>query len=325
MFQEADVAGVALDEAAPALDVLAHQDREDLSSAAAASSSITLSRTRWSGSMVVVPTAPGSPSRPDPCSAGCRRPSAGASIGEAGLEHRVTLAVGVGELVGVVAPLEAVERRLREVDVALLDEGAHEPEQQRQQQGPDVQAVDIGIGHQHDLVVSRLGLVEVLADAGAERRDQRLHLVVGEHLVDAGLLDVEDLASDGQDRLVVRVAPAHRRTTGRVTLDDEDLGDRGVLALAVTQLAGQAAGLDQALAPGGLARLAGRHAGSGSLDRLADDVLALGRVGSQPVAELVGHGALNPLTSELPKLVFTMRTFFCLLLDEYVLRVFVPY
>ena len=85
--------------------------------------------------------------------------------------------------------------------MAGLDERAHEPEQQRQQQRPDVLAVDVGVGHQHDLAVAQLVDVEVVVDAGAERGDQRLHLVVLQHPVDARLLDVEDLAADREDRL----------------------------------------------------------------------------------------------------------------------------
>ena len=88
----------------------------------------------------------------------------------------------------------------------MLDQRLHEPEQQGQQQGADVVAVDVGVGHHHDLVVAHLVDVELLVDAGAERGDDRLHLGVGEHLVDAGLLDVEDLAADRQDRLDPRVA-----------------------------------------------------------------------------------------------------------------------
>ena len=86
----------------------------------------------------------------------------------AGHQHDVALTVGVGVLVWVVAPFQTVERWLREVDVSSLDQGAHETEQQRQQEGPDMQAVNISISHQDDLVISGLGQVEVLADARAE-------------------------------------------------------------------------------------------------------------------------------------------------------------
>jgi hypothetical protein len=41
-----------------------------------------------------------------------------------------------------------------------------------------MRAVDVGVGHDDDLVVARLVGVEILrADAGAERRDQRADLL----------------------------------------------------------------------------------------------------------------------------------------------------
>ena len=85
-----------------------------------------------------------------------------------------------------------------------------------------------------------------------------------EHPVDPGLLDVEDLAADRQDRLDPRVAAALGRAAGRVALDDEDLALLGVGRLAVGQLAGQPAAAEQTLAVAGqVARLAGRDPGDG--------------------------------------------------------------
>ena len=56
--------------------------------------------------------------------------------------------------------------------------------------------------------------------------DQRLDLLVLEHLVEAGALDVEDLAADREDRLDARVARLLRAAAGAVALDDEQLGLR---------------------------------------------------------------------------------------------------
>ena len=107
--------------------------------------------------------------------------------------------------------------------MAELDQRPHEPEQQRQQQRLDVLTVDVGVGHQDDLVIAQLLDVELVVDAGAQRGDERLDLVVLQHPVDAGLLDVEDLAADRQDRLDPRVAALLGRAAGRVALDDEEL------------------------------------------------------------------------------------------------------
>ena len=111
--------------------------------------------------------------------------------------------------------------------------------------------------------------VELVVDAGADRRDQRLDLVVGEHLVDPALLDVDDLAAQRQHRLGVAVAALLGRAAGRVALDDEELGQRRVLDRAVGELAGQGRVLERRLAAGQVARLARRVAGARGVDRLA--------------------------------------------------------
>src|SRR6476661_7933333 len=180
--EELHVAGVLLDERPARLDVLTHEDGEDLVGLGGVVERDLQQRAgalvhRRLAELLVVHLAEALVAldrvvlRQAPALALTEQPQA------------VPLAVAVGELVVGVAPPQPEERRLREVDVAGLDERPHEPEEQRQQERADVHAVDVGIGHQHDLVVARLVDVEVLADAGAEGGDERLDLVVGEDLV----------------------------------------------------------------------------------------------------------------------------------------------
>ena len=63
----------------------------------------------------------------------------------------------------VLAVLDLVQRRLRDVDVAALDQLGHLAVEERQQQRADVRAVDVGVGHDDDAVVAQLVGVEVLA------------------------------------------------------------------------------------------------------------------------------------------------------------------
>ena len=101
--------------------------------------------------------------------------------------------------------------------------------EEREQQRADVRAVDVGVGHDDDLVDSAASSRSNSSlDAGAERRDDRADLLVAEHLVDARLLDVEDLAAQRQDRLEVAVASLLRGAAGRVALDDEELAERRI-------------------------------------------------------------------------------------------------
>ena len=50
----------------------------------------------------------------------------------------------------------AKERRLRDEEVSLVDELAHLPIKEGEKQRPNVAPVDVGIGHQNDLVVPEL-------------------------------------------------------------------------------------------------------------------------------------------------------------------------
>ena len=155
-------------------------------------------------------------------------------------------------------------------------------------------AVDVRIGHQHDLVVAQLVEVEVLLDAGTEGVDDRLDLLVGQDLVEAGLLDVEDLAADREDGLRLRVAPAACRTARGVTLDDEDLAVTRIAGLAVDELAGQTTTAEETLAVAGhVAGLAGGDPGERGRLRLADDVLAFGGVAFEPVSQPVVEDLLH--------------------------------
>ena len=154
-------------------------------------------------------------------------------------------------------------------------------------------AVHVGVGGEDDLVVARVLEVELLVDAGADRRDHRLDLDVREHLVDPALLDVQDLAAERQHRLGRAVAGLLGRAAGRVALDDEDLRVARVLDRAVGELAGKRRVLERRLAPGEVARLAGCVAGAGSVNGLRDDPLRVGRVLLEELAELAVDGLLD--------------------------------
>ena len=156
--------------------------------------------------------------------------------------------------------------------MSRLDDRAHLPEEEGQQQGADVRTVDVRVGHDDDLVVAQLLDVEVVPpDAGAERGDQGADLFASQHLVEARALDVEDLAAQRQHRLELAVAALLGGSAGRIALDDEDLGLGRVALLTVGELAGQARDVERALAAGELARLARRFARLRRLDHLAHD------------------------------------------------------
>ena len=121
----------------------------------------------------------------------------------------------------------------------------------------------------------------------------RLDLVAAEHLVEARLLDVQNLALERQDRLEPPIAPLLGRAAGRLALDDVELAQGRVALLAVGQLARQRAAVERALAADEIARLARRLARARGIDRLADDPARDAGVLLEEGAELVVDDRLD--------------------------------
>ena len=116
------------------------------------------------------------------------------------------------------------------------------PVEEGQEQGPDVGAVDVGVGHDDDPVVAQLRDVEAVADPldpGPEGDDQRPDVLARDDLVEARLLDVQQLAAQRQDGLESAIAALLGRSTRRVALDDVELAAGRIALLAVGELAGQ--------------------------------------------------------------------------------------
>ena len=65
----------------------------------------------------------------------------------------VALLVGESHARGLAAR-ELIQRRHCGIHIALLDERTHEAEEEGQHKGADVRTVNVGIGHDDDLVVS---------------------------------------------------------------------------------------------------------------------------------------------------------------------------
>ena len=157
-----------------------------------------------------------------------------------------------------------------------------------------MRAVDVGVRHDDDAVVAKLLDVEVFAaDAASERRDHRLDLVAAEHLVEARLLDVQDLALDRQDRLESTVASLLGGAAGGFSFDDVDLALSRIALLTVGELAGKTAAVECALTPDQVTRFSRRFARSRGVDGLPDDALRNDGVLFEKLPELVVDDRLN--------------------------------
>ena len=80
------------------------------------------------------------------------------------------------------------------VHVACLDKLNHLTEEEREEQRSDVSTVHVGVGHDHDFVVTGVAEVELITDARPDRGDDRADLLVPKDPVDPRPLHVEDLA-----------------------------------------------------------------------------------------------------------------------------------
>ena len=219
--------------------------------------------------------------------------------GDVGLavEHRADQLVLLRVVLGIfrAATLaQAEQRRLGEEQVAVLDQLRHLAIEERHQQRGDVGAVDVGVGHDDDPLVTQAVVVVVRAGTATQCQNEILDFLVLAHLVGGGAGHVEDLAAQRQDGLGLPVPCGLGRAAGRVALDQEDFGTDGRGTRAVGQLARQTK-----LAGGGLALLLAILAAAQALVGLGDHVfqqdVAGFLVADQPVLEIVADDRLYDL------------------------------
>ena len=101
-------------------------------------------------------------------------------------------------------------------------------------------AVDIGIGHDDNLVVTEFLDIEVFAYAGAKGSDHGTDGVGIQDSVKACLFDVQDLAAERKDSLETAVTAGLCRSACGVTFDDVDFKEARIFFRAVGQLAREA-------------------------------------------------------------------------------------
>ena len=173
----------------------------------------------------------------------------------------------------------------------------HLPIEESEQQRTDMRAVDIGVGHDNDLVITQLFNVEIItANARAHCLNERANLLGRQHLVKARALHIQDLTLQGQDRLILAVAALFGRATSGIPFDQEEFGLCRITFLAIGQLAGQGGNVHHALSPGQFARPLGRFTGGSGVDDLLDHGARIGGVFLKPFGHLIRHQAFERLT-----------------------------
>ena len=80
-------------------------------------------------------------------------------------------------------------------------------------------AVNVGIGHDDDLVIPQFGLIKFVADSAAKGGNHVFNFVRIENSVQSCFLYIEDLTSKRQDGLSHSVSSLFCTSAGGVTLD----------------------------------------------------------------------------------------------------------
>src|SRR6218665_3573842 len=122
----------------------------------------------------------------------------------------IALTIGEYKLMLSVRPLQSVKRWLCEVHVPEVNERTHITKKKCQQQGRDGLTVNIGISHEHYLVVPNFFGREGFTDAPAEGGDHRLHFIMGQGAIESSFFNIENLPAQRQNCLGFWVSTLHR-------------------------------------------------------------------------------------------------------------------
>ena len=204
----------------------------------------------------------------------------------------VPLLVGIGHLLGL-APGELIERGHGGVHIPLLNEGPHKPEEEGQQQGSDVGAVHVGIGHDDDFMIAQLVRVKLLPDACPQGGDHGAELVVAVDPVGPGLFHVQHLAPQRQDGLEAGIPALGGGAPCGVALHDVNFREGGVPLVAVPQLVGHLAGLQPGFPADGLSGLPGGFPGPGGGEGFFQNGPANGRILLEKLLQLFADDGVD--------------------------------
>ena len=112
-----------------------------------------------------------------------------------------------------------------------------------------MRSIHIRISHDNDLVIPELLDVKIrLFHTRTQSRNDQTDLLALQDLIEARLLDIEDLAFKGKHSLKSAVSGLFGRTPCRIALHEKDLTLSRISLLAVCQLTGERGGFEDTLA-----------------------------------------------------------------------------
>ena len=162
-------------------------------------------------------------------------------------EHCVALGL-VERVEHLLAGVDAIQRRHRDVDVAGRHQRPEVPQEQRAQQRRDVLPVGVRVREDADLVIAQADRSR-RAGIDADRDADVVHFLRAQRSRRLDLPGVQDLAAQRHDGLELAVARLLGRAAGGIALDQEQLASAlGSWLVQSASLPGSAGPADDALA-----------------------------------------------------------------------------
>src|SRR6202023_3357635 len=134
---------------------------------------------------------------------------------------------------------QPVERRNRQIKVSGLDEFRHLAKEKGDEQGSDMGAIDIGVGHNDDLFVAKVVFLVMRSGAAPERLDKIVELLIARELVARGAGDVQDFAAQRQYRLVGAIARLLGGAAGGIAFGNKEFRSMRGIIRAIRELSGK--------------------------------------------------------------------------------------
>ena len=197
------------------------------------------------------------------------------------VDESLALLFCIAILAHLAAVSTLVERWGSDVQVTFLNNFWHEAIEECHDQRVDVGTIDVGIGHDDNLVVTQLVCVGFLAvltiytEANSDTLDDVHNRLCFEDFMPLNLLYVQNLTTQWEDSLAETVAALLGRTTSGITLDEENLAFLRILHRAIGKLTRKTATSHEVLALYAFACLACSDTCCSSQDNFFADALSL--------------------------------------------------
>ena len=175
----------------------------------------------------------------------------------------------------------------------------HESEEESHDKCVDVRTIDVGIGHDYNLVVAQfvdvslLCIVAINAKSHSDSLENDAYRLRFEHLMPLHFLHVKNLTTEWEYGLCVAITSLLSRATSGITLDEEYLSLLRVATRAVSELTWESSTSHRILTLHVFTCLASSDSGSSGEDNLLTYLLCFVRMLFEIVGESFAYSLLN--------------------------------